>query len=165
MISLPRAISLFGSEISRFVWVDTIVALVFGTTPLLHYDTTTQEKTKLDSCQLEWVYGCPEEFIIFLGRVNAWRPLVHVQGGLAVSNPWREIEAEVKVWDPVIEKSTESWDLVARLAVQECWRHALLIYLYMVGALHVNPCPSIQHDGIYRACAASTPQTPEYGCH
>jgi hypothetical protein len=131
-ISLPRAIKLASSDISRFVWLDTIMAFVFGTPPLLYYDTPSQRKAQVEDRDLEWIHGCPEEFVVLIGRVNAWRSSFCIEQGLPFSNPWTEIEAEAKGWAPPACKPTKSWDSVVRLAVQESWRHSLLIYVYMV---------------------------------
>ncbi|QRW11317.1 Fungal specific transcription factor domain [Ceratobasidium sp. AG-Ba] len=46
---------------------------------------------------------------------------------------WRSIEQELHEWKPFTRTALEeeSWRGVVRLAVQESWRHTLLIYLYM----------------------------------
>ncbi|KAG8740718.1 hypothetical protein FRC12_015906 [Ceratobasidium sp. 428] len=134
-ISLPRVINLPNPEIFRFVWMDTISALIFGTNPLLLYDSHL-ERVRFSQRQLEWMYGCPEEFVVLLGQLNAGRSY-RVGHNVFPSNSWSSLEVEIRGWVSPIEQSLESCTSVARLAVHECWRHTLLIYLYM-GVYGVN---------------------------
>ncbi|KAG9075196.1 hypothetical protein FRC06_010226 [Ceratobasidium sp. 370] len=129
-ISLPHAINLPHPEIGRFVWMDTIASLIFGTRPLLRYGTTP-ERVRLGNRHLEWVYGCPEEFVVLLGRINAGRSSLGLEQSSPSSNAWPSLEAEIKEWVPLVDRSAESCTSVARLAVHECWRHILFIYFYM----------------------------------
>ncbi|KAG9126895.1 hypothetical protein FRC07_001506 [Ceratobasidium sp. 392] len=129
-ISLPHAINLPNPEIFRFVWMDTISALIFGTNPLLCYDGSS-EHIKFGHRQLEWMYGCPEEFVVFLGRINTGRSYFQTKRNTPPSDSWSDLETEIKKWVTFAEQSTESCTSIARLAVHECWRHTLLIYLYM----------------------------------
>ncbi|CAE7071824.1 unnamed protein product [Rhizoctonia solani] len=113
-------------DIFNFIWVDNIVAMVLGTSTFLPYDTTA--RAQRSQLRLEWIWGCPEEFIIQCARINAIRSS---KGQSNSRNLWKEIEAEIIEWEPIAEQSKDSRDAVARLAVQESWRHAMLIYLYM----------------------------------
>ncbi|KDN34276.1 hypothetical protein RSAG8_12628, partial [Rhizoctonia solani AG-8 WAC10335] len=74
-----------------------------------------------------WAHGCPTEFQIALAEINACRD------GRSTRD-WRAIERSLLAWEPrpsPQEAEWESWMVVAWLAVQESWRHALLAYLYM----------------------------------
>ncbi|KAG8679356.1 hypothetical protein FRC11_003833, partial [Ceratobasidium sp. 423] len=126
-VSLAYAISVPRYELSKFVFWDIICALTFGIPSILKYDTTYRS---MDTRQvmLEWVYGCPLPFIILLAKINAWR------GTEASPTPrdWQEVETHLKQWSP---KSTyvdkDSCKAIARFAIQESWRQAIYIYLYM----------------------------------
>ncbi|KAG8701849.1 hypothetical protein FRC08_003860 [Ceratobasidium sp. 394] len=135
-ISLPRAINLPNPEIGHFVWMDTIAAFIFGTRPLVHYDTTS-ESIKLGNRQFEWIYGCPEEFVVLLGRINAGRSSFGFKQSGSPANAWLNLETEIKDWIPFVDQSSESCISIVRLAVHECWRHVSFIYLYM-GICGVN---------------------------
>ncbi|CAE6537879.1 unnamed protein product [Rhizoctonia solani] len=126
-VYLAYAISVPRYELSKFVFWDIVCALTFGIPSILKYDTTYHP---LDTRQtiLEWVYGCPLPFIILLAKVNALRD----SGVPPVPRDWQEVEMHLKRWIP---KSTyvdkESCKTIARFAIQESWRQAIYIYLYM----------------------------------
>lgn len=132
-VSISRALYFHQYEVRPFVLVDTIAALALGTAPLLHYDTTrySHESTE-DSRVLEWVYGCPPDIIILLAKVNSWRVARWIDPAAVNGNEWREVEGMARTWGPNIEPVDGSANLVARVAIQECWRQAVLIYMYMV---------------------------------
>lgn len=124
-------------EICGFAWMDNIAALAFGTVPLLRYDTASHKKIR-SHLPFEWLYGCPEEFLLQLVRINMLRSSQTRSQNDGTSDRWQYIENDIEAWVPTIDKSGESRDSVARLAVHESWRRALLCYLYMVSA----PSPS-----------------------
>ncbi|CAE6482548.1 hypothetical protein ACGC1H_000016 [Rhizoctonia solani] len=115
-------------EIFQFIWIDNISAMVLGTPTFLPYDTMARGPHRSPlQMQMEWIWGCPEEFIIQCARINTIRN----SGEQYNNNLWKDIETEIIEWKPTAEKSNDSRDAVARLAVQESWRHAMLMYLYM----------------------------------
>ncbi|CAE6389070.1 unnamed protein product [Rhizoctonia solani] len=114
-------------EIFHFIWVDNIAAMVLGTPTFLPYDTMARGAQR-SRMQMEWIWGCPEEFVIQCARINTIRSS---GGRYNNGNLWKDIETQIIEWKPTAEKSNDSRDAVARLAVQESWRHAMLIYLYM----------------------------------
>lgn len=106
---------------------------------------------------LEWVYGSPADILLIMARVNAWRAsrLIEPLAVASTSGPtgldtieysflngtgpftsepeeWRTVERLLNCWTPVVEETDWSSNDVARLAVQESWRQAGFIYLYMV---------------------------------
>ncbi|KAJ1305697.1 hypothetical protein OPQ81_010434 [Rhizoctonia solani] len=127
MISPSQVMSHAKYEIFNFIWVDNVAAMVLGAATFLPYDTTSR-RPHSSQLQTEWIWGCPEDFIIQCARINMIRSSERLHSGW---NQWKEIETEIIKWEPVAEKSNESRDAVARLAVQESWRHTMLIYLYM----------------------------------
>ncbi|KAG8706460.1 hypothetical protein FRC11_008212, partial [Ceratobasidium sp. 423] len=126
MISPSQVMAHTKFEIFNFIWVDNIAAMVLGTRTFLPYDTTAQ--AHCSRLQVEWIWGCPEEFIIQCARINMTRSSERQHNGW---DQWKDIEAEILGWQSAAEKSNDSRDAIARLAVQECWRHSMLIYLYM----------------------------------
>ncbi|CAE6472987.1 unnamed protein product [Rhizoctonia solani] len=128
LISISQVMSSAKYEIFNFIWMDNIAAMVLGTSTFLPYDITAQASHS--RFQMEWIWGCPQEFVIQCARINKLRLSAGGQSGL---NQWKGIERELMEWEPVSESTNDSRDVVARLAVQESWRHAMLIYLYMVG--------------------------------
>ncbi|CAE6390628.1 unnamed protein product [Rhizoctonia solani] len=126
MISLSQVMLYAKYEIFSFIWTDNIAAMVLGTSTFLPYDTTALANHS--QFRMEWIWGCPEEFIVQCARINSsWSS----EGEYNDWSQWKRIEKELVEWEPIPESSTDSRDAIARLAVQESWRHAMLIYLYM----------------------------------
>ncbi|QRV82522.1 Fungal specific transcription factor domain [Ceratobasidium sp. AG-Ba] len=109
------------------------MALVFARPPLALYDTWSPlsfqepDARKGLGTALEWIYGCTIPVIILFARVNAWR------AGLRAKRyeVRRDLETEAKSWSFPIDLTDSSVVRVVRLAVQESWRQAAIIYLYM----------------------------------
>ncbi|KAG8775548.1 hypothetical protein FRC12_001424 [Ceratobasidium sp. 428] len=130
-ISLPHAIKMPNSEIANFIWMDNLAALMLGTATFLCYDAAPAQ-TVPGNDELEWVFGCPGAFVILLGRINALRSFILLRQNSVPSDMSSNLAAEIRERSSTIEQSTESCTAITRLVIQECWRHALLIYLYMV---------------------------------
>jgi hypothetical protein len=113
-----------------------IAALAFGTAPLLHYDTTSHPPPTSGPAfrVLEWAYGCPIPIIMLLAKINSWRVSRWMEQPTDNLVEWQEIEERVQKWIPAIDLD-QSANVVARFAIHEGWRQAVLIYLYMVSAL------------------------------
>ncbi|CAE6439411.1 unnamed protein product [Rhizoctonia solani] len=134
-ISTHKMLDLGILELCSFVWVDTMSSTLLGTVPLLGYDASICKKTNTGSL-MEWMNGCPRELILWFSRLNILRgSKQHHRGKLPTE--WENIEADIKKFEPVVDKTECSRDNVARLAVVEGWKTALLIYLYI--GLHGVP--------------------------
>lgn len=131
-ISISCALRTPQYEISKFVLWDTICALILGIPTVLQYDATFCSTSPRGQQPLEWVYGCPVTVIMMLARINASRTSrswdVH-----QVVKERGEIEMQLQQWCPKpAYTDDEAYNTIARFAVHECWRQAVLIYLYMV---------------------------------
>jgi hypothetical protein len=132
-VSFARALAAPRYELARFVVYDTTTALILGLAPLVEYEYNYEPEG--NSHALEWVHGIPVELLASIAQVNAWRAGTW---GVAVDN-WQSLERRALEWEPRLSNVLESEGLVvkrvARLAVQESWRHLVLIYIYMVRVL------------------------------
>ncbi|KAG8777535.1 hypothetical protein FRC12_000322 [Ceratobasidium sp. 428] len=130
LISLSRALSAERYEIRRFVFYDTMLALVLGLPPLVEYDSSEFPIISELVEPLDGVHGVPIELIVNIVQVNAWRA-AHL--GVPNADGWMGLEVRTLTWDPRTEEiqGGDSYEVVTRLAVQESWRHAVLIYIYM----------------------------------
>ncbi|QRV82475.1 Fungal specific transcription factor domain [Ceratobasidium sp. AG-Ba] len=134
-ISLAHAFGSTRRELGRFIFIELITSLVFGTPPLVEYDTSHPAVQTDEKHSIEGVHGCPAEFALSIAAINQWRaqhPKSYPEG-----LPWKEIEDRICEWRPASGSDSESRRLVTRFAAQEGWRHAVLIYLYM-GMCGVN---------------------------
>ncbi|KAG8793479.1 hypothetical protein FRC12_002620 [Ceratobasidium sp. 428] len=154
-ISLAHALACGQYEIGRFIFVDMITSLMSGLPPLVEYDTSHPVIHSHGGYPMEHIHGCPTQFAFSIVRINQWRAR-HPHGGLEENTDWRVIEKEVWEWRPSCDNGpdSESLRLVMRLALQEAWRHALLIYLYMVISAIYSLFDHIRLTTAPRECAA-----------
>ncbi|KAG8696951.1 hypothetical protein FRC08_006822 [Ceratobasidium sp. 394] len=140
-ISLAHTLVSAQLELSRFVFTDALLSLVFGVPPSVEYDTSHPPIQTHKVHPTEWVHGCAVELAIAIVKINVWRAQ-NAADGTASDPPWNEIEAVVRAWHPRGDREphNNSWKLIAKLAVREGWRHAVLIYLYM------GMCGATSHD-------------------
>ncbi|KAG9118624.1 hypothetical protein FRC07_006778, partial [Ceratobasidium sp. 392] len=131
-ISIFRTLHAPIYEMRKFVLWDTVFAVAFGTAPLLHYNTAFHElpDERLNVKILEWAYGCPGDMIVLLAKINSRRVSRWIGQEDGNDEEWRESEKRLKEWKPVMDVDQSS-NVVARFAIQESWRQAVLIYLYM----------------------------------
>ncbi|KAH7334756.1 hypothetical protein B0J17DRAFT_89162 [Rhizoctonia solani] len=81
-----------------------------------------------DYLGMQWFYGVPDRLIVTLARMNALR---EDYGDCVDPAIIRELELEIGSFRPILGKLDEPMLAVSKLVVQECWRQAALIYLYM----------------------------------
>ncbi|CEL52774.1 hypothetical protein RSOLAG1IB_11118 [Rhizoctonia solani AG-1 IB] len=123
-------------EAAQFVINDTILSLVLGTPPLLHYDTTPVW-TAEPQFHYQLMYGFPIGVLLLLARINAWRAS-RIKGQASYSqNHWTDWEKQLDSWNPTIDYGDGPNNNIMRFMIQEAWRQATKIYLYL-GAKDVN---------------------------
>ncbi|KAJ1305689.1 hypothetical protein OPQ81_010427 [Rhizoctonia solani] len=120
-VSLPQVLATSRYEIRRFVFYDIMSALVLGVTPLAEYDPGPPPIVSYPPLPIEAFHGIPAEWILIIGHVHAR------------TNDWRNLEVQTWAWRPRICDilSQESIEIVFRMAIQESWRHATLVYIYL----------------------------------
>ncbi|CUA73201.1 hypothetical protein RSOLAG22IIIB_05204 [Rhizoctonia solani] len=130
-ISVPETFRSSKYEVRRFIVDDTITALSLGVSPQLQYDTTSIRADKAPGHYTEWQHGFPVEVLILLAEINSRRTL-RMMGVLTPNqNDYHNIESRLNRWNPIVDHTDEPSNDIARLAVQEAWRQAALIYLYL----------------------------------
>ncbi|CAE6423609.1 unnamed protein product, partial [Rhizoctonia solani] len=132
-ISLSRALHGPRHELGKFTLMDTVSALSFGIAPLIHYDTTLgpNDHRPRKDLFLEPAFACPIVVLIALARVNAHRASRLMNQDATSADGLEECEAAVRKWKAPVDYNDQPSKIVTRLAVQEAWRQAALIYLYM----------------------------------
>ncbi|KAH7323350.1 hypothetical protein B0J17DRAFT_240932 [Rhizoctonia solani] len=128
VVSFPRTLSAPRYELKRFVMYDTAAALVLGVPPLVEYGYDCE--CDPTSHGLEWIHGVPVALVQIISQINSWRA-----GSRVVPlGDWEGLERRLLAWEPrvmVPDGKDSDTGSVGRLAIQESWRHAALIYLYM----------------------------------
>ncbi|KAG9075042.1 hypothetical protein FRC06_010310, partial [Ceratobasidium sp. 370] len=127
-VSLVHVLASMSYEISHFAMLDMMCSMAYGLPQVVDYDTSIPPFDP-GVHPAELVHGCPLELQIILVDINtrsAWKQVGPILD-------WHDIEQKLREWRPTVRSSAgeDSWKSVARLAVQESWRHLLLIYLYM----------------------------------
>jgi hypothetical protein len=129
VISFPRVINGARHELRRFVTYDTIGALLLGVPSLVEYAYDGEFDSETPG--FDWVHGIPAALIKIVAQVNSYRA-----GSIFSVNNWETLERRTWAWKSqrnLLDASPDSQNVnQARDAVQEGWRHLLLIYIYMV---------------------------------
>ncbi|KAG8793988.1 hypothetical protein FRC12_000952 [Ceratobasidium sp. 428] len=132
-VNLPAILVHPEFSLRHFPAIDILFSLGLCQPTVLRYDVSYTPEfcagvTDIDNVGLQWMHGIPDQFIMLLARMHMLRvdyaPNVDPQ-------TIGEIEAEIKNFRPVLGVSTDPFLTVARLGVQESWRQALYVYLYM----------------------------------
>ncbi|KAF8695045.1 hypothetical protein RHS03_08092, partial [Rhizoctonia solani] len=130
-ISISEAILNTRYEIAQFVIQDTVAALVLGTPPLLCYDSTPIWTAEVPF-YYQIMHGFPVEILLFLAKANDWRASQSMGQMPCNQSEWIGLEEQLDSWDPNIDYTDGPDSNIARFAIQEAWRQAAKIYLYMV---------------------------------
>ncbi|CUA76718.1 hypothetical protein RSOLAG22IIIB_02187 [Rhizoctonia solani] len=81
-----------------------------------------------DDISLQWLHGFPDEFIVLFAWINSLRDTPGGSNNLELIN-W--IERNLPLIKVTVNESGDPLLRIGRMVVQECWRFAVLIYLYM----------------------------------
>ncbi|CAE7212359.1 unnamed protein product [Rhizoctonia solani] len=131
-VPLSNVLSSEAHALAYFALIDCTYAMASGLPQQIEYDTTIypqprcSPRTKASSSH-QWVHSSPTEFQLVLADINACRDKS------PVARDRRDIEQWLVTWQSrhAEYEFTESWMTVAWYAVQESWRLALLVYLYL----------------------------------
>jgi hypothetical protein len=156
-ISLPAKLVHPEFSLRHFPAMDILFSVCTFRPMLFRYDVSyTPELCEgvldVDNIGLQWMHGIPDQFILMLARMNMLRDDFGSNTDCSVIH---ELETEIRDFRPILGVSTDPLLTVARLAVQESWRQAMYIYLYMVSLvkLLVVVCTHIT-QGLCNANAA-----------
>jgi hypothetical protein len=107
---------------------DVSVAFLLGVPSLAEY--AYEDPCDSNDYGLEWRHKVPVVLFQIISQVNSWRA-----GSRSSLDDWQTLEKVVIEWkapcDGLDESSTSDIANVER-AIVEGWRHAVLIYIYMV---------------------------------
>lgn len=137
-VNLPNLLSNINVGLEYYATVDVLLSAVINRPMNFRYDTTFALGVYESVFDLEngpgtrWVYGVPDRLLILFARMNA---LLEEFGSGVDPRVIKELEMEIKGVKAVLVASADPSLAVGRLVVQECWRQAAYIYLYMV-----RPC-------------------------
>ncbi|KAF8686354.1 hypothetical protein RHS04_00148 [Rhizoctonia solani] len=125
-VPLPGILDLPTHQFAYFSLIDCTYAMVSGLPQQVEYDTTIHSPLP-SSSRYQITHGFPNELLLMLADINACRDMS------PHARRWEHIEHQLLTWQSRHGEYAfaESWMTVAWYAVQESWRLALLIYLYL----------------------------------
>jgi hypothetical protein len=143
LVNLPNLLQEPGLHRRYFAAIDVALSVTTNRPMLFRYDVTfateffhrmSPENLQTDY-GVEWVHGIPDQFIILFALINGLREdffgrSVDPECVARIENQVREVK-----FVPSISIGPDPTLRVGRLVVQECWRQAVYLYLYMVSCL------------------------------
>ncbi|KAL5634193.1 hypothetical protein ACGC1H_006126 [Rhizoctonia solani] len=120
-------------DLRCFAWCDILSSMALSRPTLLDYESNIHNPSPHgDSADpdkgVEWIFGCPDVLTILLARTSALRhTCVSAEEKVARG---REIQQLMQDWQFQPLSSQRSALRVARLAAQEIWRHAAILYVH-----------------------------------
>ncbi|CAE6356839.1 unnamed protein product [Rhizoctonia solani] len=136
--------SLARLNVRVFVALDIAFSLVTGRATFCKYDVPWNLRESLcshlffegEDHGLRWLYGIPDQYAIIFAYMNKLR-----EGGNPTEELVRQIEESISNITIMPACTRDPALRVGRMAVQECWRDTMFLYLYMAlcGAPSTDP--------------------------
>ncbi|CAE6535563.1 unnamed protein product [Rhizoctonia solani] len=79
-----------------------------------------------DDAEIQWAHGLPNQIMLVFARINTLR-----SASIWDLELFNELETTLQEFVPISAMSGEPNLALGKIAVQECWRQAAYIYLYM----------------------------------
>ncbi|CAE7230702.1 unnamed protein product [Rhizoctonia solani] len=132
LVNLPNILASPGLNLQHFAATDVIISVTTARPMFFKYDVTCSPEAFGQLVKgeygLQWLHGVPDRFIVLLAWINALR---EDYGNSVDSRYVLEIENQVQSIKIEPGFSPDPILLILRLAVQECWRQTVYVYLYM----------------------------------
>ncbi|EUC63837.1 fungal zn(2)-cys(6) binuclear cluster domain protein, putative [Rhizoctonia solani AG-3 Rhs1AP] len=124
-----------GLNLRHFVSADLLTSVTTGRPTCFKYEITFSAELcermfqLQENCGLHWLHGLPDQFIMIFAWINS---LCELQGARVDANLVARIEKEIIQAKIALDQAEDPSLRIGRTIVREGWRHATLIYLYMV---------------------------------
>ncbi|KAH7345475.1 fungal-specific transcription factor domain-containing protein, partial [Rhizoctonia solani] len=125
------------SNLQHFATIDIMRSVTTGLPTYFRYEVPfTLElcdqmyySQKQGNHSAQWLYGLSEQFILLFAWINS---LCETPGASENAELITWIESQISQIKIAIDESGDPMLRIGRMVVQECWRFAVMIYLYMV---------------------------------
>ncbi|CUA72069.1 putative clathrin heavy chain [Schizosaccharomyces pombe 972h-] [Rhizoctonia solani] len=115
-------------DVRCFAWCDIFDSLATSKPTHFTYESDLESGTATDEKGVEAIFGCPNVVAVLLARTTALR---HARiSGEEKIRQGMELEQLVRGWQFSPPRTRRSCMRVARVAVQEIWRHAATLYIH-----------------------------------
>ncbi|KAF8761642.1 hypothetical protein RHS01_01298 [Rhizoctonia solani] len=143
LANLPRILMAPEIELKYFVTLDVLLSLITHRPMFFRYDLdfySSEVEDLINSSHgpgLRWSHGLPDRLTVVL---SGFSTILEQAIGIS-SEQVEELEAEIDKCQVIITpESVLNPDLmIGRIAVQEVWKYAARIYLYMIGLASPSP--------------------------
>ncbi|CAE6504633.1 unnamed protein product [Rhizoctonia solani] len=137
LVNLPRVLTTINIHLQFYATLDVLQSVLTHRPMFFRYDLDflsprDEELVNAeDGPGLRWLYGVPDRLMITLAKMNT---LLEDFGCCVDAGRVRELEKEIEAFAPVIGSSAGTDPIlnIGRVMVQESWRLAAYVYLYMV---------------------------------
>ncbi|KEP48677.1 fungal-specific transcription factor domain protein [Rhizoctonia solani 123E] len=133
-VNLPNLLSNINIGLEYYATLDIVLGAIIHRPMNFRYDTTFPPGVHESIFNIEngpglrWTNGIPDRLVITLARMNA---LLEDFGSAVDREVIQELELEIEGFKTFAVASADPDLAAARLVVQESWRQAAYIYLYM----------------------------------
>ncbi|CAE6341409.1 unnamed protein product [Rhizoctonia solani] len=133
-VNLPSLLSNINIGLEYYATLDIVLGAIISRPMNFRYDTTFPRGVHESIFNIEngpglrWTNGIPDRLVITLARMNA---LLEDFGSTVDRSVIKELELEIEGFKTFAVASADPNLAAARLVVQESWRQAAYIYLYM----------------------------------
>ncbi|CEL61384.1 hypothetical protein RSOLAG1IB_09987 [Rhizoctonia solani AG-1 IB] len=122
--------------LEHFAVSDVVTSIMTGRPLLCQYYVPwslelCDEFMKNENSGLRWLFGIPDQFVLLFAYMDGLMKEVKAAGKVVDPNTIKRLEGDISKINISPCKSRDPSLTIARLVVQECWRQAVFIYLYM----------------------------------
>ncbi|CUA71751.1 Lysine biosynthesis regulatory protein LYS14 [Saccharomyces cerevisiae S288c] [Rhizoctonia solani] len=136
-----------GVNLRHFAAVDIAASVTTGRPLLCRYyipwslEFCDEFMKRKEHQGLQWLIGIPDQFILLFGYMNGLKEDAEAAGTTVSPRIIEQIEEDMKRIIIVPCEGRDPSLVIGRTVVQECWRQAVFIYLYMAlcGAHALDP--------------------------
>ncbi|CAE7145503.1 unnamed protein product [Rhizoctonia solani] len=138
LVNLPSLLTTIDISLQSYVTHDILLSMLTHRPMFFRYDVTYPHYlsdasfTTEDGPGLRWLYGVPDWLMVILARMNT---LLEDYGSCLDPGVAKGLEEEIRSKRTIVAGGVDPSLSMGRIVVQESWRLAALIYLFMVGAL------------------------------
>ncbi|CAE6504858.1 unnamed protein product [Rhizoctonia solani] len=136
-----------GINLRHFAAMDVASSVVTGIPLLCRYhvpwslDLCDKIIKKREDQGLQWLLGIPDQFTLLFGYLGGLKEDADAAGTTVDPRIIEQVEEDLKNIPIIMCESKDPALAIGRMVVQECWRQAMSIYLYMAlcGAHALDP--------------------------
>ncbi|KAL5634008.1 hypothetical protein ACGC1H_005995 [Rhizoctonia solani] len=124
-----------GINLRHYATIDVMTSTLTGRPTFFNYhvpfslELCEQIFQSQESSGLQWLHGVPDQFILMIAWINSLCEIPTASSDSGLISHIERVLPQIRV---DITHQGDSALRVGRMVVQECWRHAVSIYLYMV---------------------------------